>query len=46
MSDQMTVPETGAKSKVLKIVRWVVVTAGALLVLFTFAMAIYRKYGG
>lgn len=46
MSEQTTVQETGTKSRIIKIVRWVVVTAGVLLVLFTFIMAIYRKFGG
>lgn len=46
MNEQTTVQETGTKSQILKIVRWVVVSVGVLLVLFTFIMAIYRKFGG
>jgi len=46
MAEQTAIPENSAKTKALKIVRWVVVSAGVLLVLFTFIMAIVRKYGG
>ncbi|MDD5204992.1 MAG: hypothetical protein PHS17_06200 [Desulfobacterales bacterium] len=46
MAEQTTIQENSTKTQVLKIVRWVVVSAGVLLVLFTFIMAIVRKYGG
>jgi hypothetical protein len=44
MSDQSNVQEAGTKIRISSIVRWVVVTAGVLLVLFTFIMAIVRKF--
>lgn len=37
--------EQTTKTKALTIVRWVVVSAGIILVLVTFIMAVYRKYG-
>jgi len=46
MTEQTAVQENGTKAQILKIVRWVVVSAGVALVLFTFIMAIVRKYGG
>lgn len=44
MTEQTTIQETGTKGRIFNIVRWVVVTAGVLLVLFTFIMAIVRKF--
>jgi hypothetical protein len=43
---EQTTQDSSTKKKALNIVRWVVVTAGVLLVLFTFIMAIIRKFSG
>ncbi len=43
---EQTLHENGTKKKALNIIRWSVVTAGLLLVLLTFIMAIVRKFGG
>lgn len=38
--------ENKPQSQVGKVIRMVVVSVGALLILFTFIMAIVRKFGG